>query len=138
MNANTEIEVRVRYCETDRMGYCHHSNYPVYFEMARTEWLRKYGLSYKQMEDEGVIMPVADLQIKYYTPAKYDDVLLLKTSIKAPPMAKITFITEVFLKDNMQKVCMGEVSLAFQSKDNGKILRAPNLFQHIIKGCSTL
>ena len=72
-----DIQLRVRYKETDQMGVVHHSNYPVYYEYARTELLREKGFTYKMMEDEGVMMPVREVGMKFLTPARYDDLLTL-------------------------------------------------------------
>ena len=65
--------VKVRYAETDQMGVVHHGNYAQYFEMGRIEWLRKLGVSYKKMEETGIMLPVINLNINYLKPAKYDD-----------------------------------------------------------------
>ncbi len=74
------LEVRVRYAETDAMGYLHHSNYLVYFEMGRTELLRQCGFSYRQMEEAGFFYVVAKLEVRYRLPARYDDVVALTTT----------------------------------------------------------
>ena len=76
-----EIQIRVRYAETDRMGLLHHANYLVYFEQARTELLRDRGRTYKDMEDEGFFLVVAKLEVKYKLPAHYDDVLTVRTTV---------------------------------------------------------
>lgn len=74
------IDVRVRYAETDAMGYLHHSNYLVYFEMGRTELLRLCGISYRQMEERGFFYVVARMEVRYRMPARYDDVVTLTTT----------------------------------------------------------
>ncbi|MDP4662751.1 MAG: acyl-CoA thioesterase, partial [Salibacteraceae bacterium] len=66
-----ENKLRVRYAETDRMGYCYYGNFAAYFEVARVEALRSLGISYKKLEDDGIILPVLDYQIKYFKPAFY-------------------------------------------------------------------
>ncbi len=76
-----EIEVRVRYAETDRMGLLHHANYLVYFEQARTELLRPLGASYKAIEDQGFFLVLTKVEVKYKSPAYYDDVLLIRTTV---------------------------------------------------------
>lgn len=76
------LELRVRYGETDQMSYVYYGNYAQYFEMGRVEWLRNLGVSYKSMEEGGIMLPVLDLSIKYLKPAKYDEKLLLKTTLK--------------------------------------------------------
>ena len=78
-----QFQVRVRYAETDQMGVVYHGNYAQYFEMGRVEWLRNLGISYKWMEDNGVMLPVVSLQMNYKKPARYDDLLTVKTIFKS-------------------------------------------------------
>jgi acyl-CoA thioester hydrolase len=75
-----EITIRVRYAETDRMGFLHHANYLVYFEQGRTELLRSHGLTYKDLEDKGYLLVLAKLEVRYRSPARYDDLLTLETT----------------------------------------------------------
>jgi acyl-CoA thioester hydrolase len=75
-----EITIRVRYAETDRMGFLHHANYLVYFEQGRTELLRAAGLTYKDLEDQGYLLVLAKLEVRYRSPARYDDLLILETT----------------------------------------------------------
>ena len=82
---STENKIRVRYAETDRMGYVYYGNYAQYFEVARVEMLRNLGISYKSLEDSGVILPVIDFTIKYIKPAFYDDFLTVKITLKQMP-----------------------------------------------------
>ena len=84
-----EIVVRVRYAETDRMGLLHHANYFVYFEMGRTELLRKRGLTYRDMEDAGSLLVIVDLGCKYKRPAYYDDLLTLRTTVERVTHVKV-------------------------------------------------
>jgi len=84
-----EIEIRVRYSETDSMGFLHHANHFVYFEMGRTELLRAQGGNYREIEEQGLFMVVVSLECKYRKPARYDDVLTLKTRIARITPAKI-------------------------------------------------
>src|ERR1700758_3014798 len=76
-----EIAIRVRYAETDRMGLLHHANYLVYFEQGRTELLRSQGMAYKDLEDSGVLLVLVRAEVRYRSPARYDDLLTLRTSI---------------------------------------------------------
>ena len=92
----SKTKVRVRYSETDMMGYCYYGNYAAFFEVARVEAIRGLGFSYKQMEDEGVALPVLDFSIKYYKPAFYDDELTIETTIKEVPKARIHFSYKTF------------------------------------------
>ncbi|UMB53884.1 acyl-CoA thioesterase [Lutibacter sp. A64] len=95
-----KIEFRVRYGETDQMSYAYHGNYAAYFEMGRTEWLRKLGISYKKMEEDGIMLPVINLNTNYLKPAKYDDVLTLKTTLAKIPTARIEFKFEITNQQN--------------------------------------
>src|SRR4051812_13968757 len=76
-----EIAIRVRYAETDRMGLLHHANYLVYFEQGRTELLRSRGLSYRDLEDQGYLLVLTKVEVRYKGPAKYDDLLTLRTTV---------------------------------------------------------
>lgn len=84
-----EIEVRVRYAETDRMGFLHHANFFIYFEMGRTELGRQYGFSYREMEDAGLFLVVVDLECKYKRPALYDDLLTIRTTVERVTHVKV-------------------------------------------------
>ena len=84
-----EITIRVRYAETDRMGLVHHANYLVYFEEGRTELLRAQGLSYRDIEDQGFFLVLTKLQVRYKSPAYYDDLLTLRTSVVRTTLVKI-------------------------------------------------
>ena len=90
-----EISFRIRYGETDQMGVVYHGNYAQYLEMARVEWLRDLGISYKKMEEEGVMLPVIDLSIKYVKPALYDDLITVKVFLKKKPAVRIEFDYEI-------------------------------------------
>ena len=80
-----EITVRVRYAETDRMGLLHHANYLIYFEQGRTELLRAQGLSYRDMEDQGFLLVLTRVQVRYRRAIRYDDVVTVRTTVGAPP-----------------------------------------------------
>src|SRR5258708_515514 len=89
MSSEHEIEIRVRYSETDAMGFLHHGNYFALFEMGRTELLRSRGGNYRRMEEEGLYMVVVSVECKYRKPARYDDLLILKTRVSRITPAKI-------------------------------------------------
>ena len=95
-----EFKVRVRYSETDQMGVVYHGNYAQYFEMGRVEWLRNLGISYKWMEGNGIMLPVVSLNIKYKKPARYDDLLTVKTIFKSQTSVKIEFDYEIYNEQN--------------------------------------
>jgi acyl-CoA thioester hydrolase len=91
-----EFNVRVRYSETDQMGVVYHGNYAQYFEMGRVEWLRNLGISYKWMEENRIMLPVVSLNINYKKPARYDDLLKIKTIFKSQTSVKIEFDYEIY------------------------------------------
>ncbi len=84
-----DIQIRVRYAETDRMGLLHHANYLVYFEQGRTELLREQGLTYRDMEDQGFYLVLTKIQVRYKSPAYYDDLLTLRTTVVRTTLVKI-------------------------------------------------
>lgn len=95
MNLEHQVEVRVRYSETDQMGVVYHGNYIPYFEIGRVEWLRNKGISYKALEESGVALPIVSMTINYKKPAKYDDLLNVKTVFKKQSSVKIEFDCEI-------------------------------------------
>lgn len=117
-----EIVFRVRYAETDQMGFVHHSNYPVYFEMGRTEMLRTTGLDYKTVEEQGFLLVIAKLTCRFIQPAKYDDELKLRTSIKRITYVRIEHKYELYRGDDL--ICEGETTLACVDRD-GSLTRLP-------------
>jgi acyl-CoA thioester hydrolase len=90
-----EIQIRVRYAETDRMGLLHHANYLVYFEQARTELLRALGATYKQMEDQGYLLVLTRVEVRYKKPAHYDDLLTVHTFVERTTAVRIDHRYEV-------------------------------------------
>lgn len=128
---NSEIKIRVRYAETDRMGYVYYGNYATYFEVARVESLREMGMTYKEMEDEGIILPVLEYYIKFIKPAFYDDLLTIKTTIKNMPGARITFDYETYNEKN-SLLNVANTTLVFINKNTLKPCAAPvYFFEHI-------
>ena len=109
---NTEVQIRVRYGETDRMGFVYYGNYATYFEVARVEALRELGISYRDMEDGGISLPVVDFKIKYIKPAYYDDHLLIRTQIREMPGVRIKFDYETYNQDGIL-LNVAETTLAF-------------------------
>ena len=105
--------VRVRYAETDRMDVVYYGNYAMYFEIGRVEAIRNLGVSYKDIEDMGIILPVVELNIKYLRPAKYDDLITIKSQIKTMPTDhKIIFDQEVY-NSSGKLLTIGQVKLYF-------------------------
>lgn len=121
----SETNIRVRYAETDQMGYCYYANYAVYFEVGRVEALRKLGVSYKEMEDSGILLPVLDLAIKYIKPAKYDDLLTIETTIPEMPAARIKFEYACRNQHN-ELLTTGTTTLVFIRKLDHRPVKAPN------------
>ncbi|HEY4789359.1 MAG TPA: thioesterase family protein [Bacteroidales bacterium] len=128
----TESKVRVRYGESDRMGYAYYGNYPLYYEVGRTEMLRALGLTYKEMEDDGIILPVINLQSNYLSAAFYDDLLTIKTSLIELPAARIRFEYEIF-NEKGEKLNFGETTLVFTDAKTRKPRRPPEYFMEKVK-----
>ncbi len=110
-----ETTIRVRYAETDRMGLLHHANYLVYFEQARTELLRSLGLTYKDMEDQGSLLVVTKVQVQFRRPARYDDLLTIRTTVVRTTMVRIDHRYEVFCEG--QLLAEGSSTLACVDRD---------------------
>lgn len=120
------IDIRVRYSETDAMGYLHHANYFVYFEMGRTELLRAQGGNYRRMEEEGLFMVVVSLECKFRAPARYDDLLTLHTRIARMTPAKLEHEYKV-MRDG---VLLTEARSTLACVDaKGNVQRIPEIFQ---------
>lgn len=120
-----ELKIRVRYGETDQMGYVYYGNYAQYFEMGRVEWLRNLNASYKSMENNGIMLPVLNLNVRYLKPAKYDDLLTLKTTLKKIPSVKIEFDFEVY-NEKKELLTTGYTSLVFIDMKKNKPTRCPD------------
>jgi len=119
-----DIEIRVRYAETDRMGYVHHSRYAVFLEMGRTELLRQAGVCYRDLEDAGVFFVVAKMSVSFKAPARYDDVLVLTTRVKRMTMARIDHEYRLVRKDTDELLTEAETTLACVDRE-GSIIAIP-------------
>ncbi len=117
-----EIQIRVRYAETDRMGLLHHANYLVYFEQGRTELLRQTGRSYKDVEDQGFYLVLAKVEVRYRQPARYDDVLTLRTIVTRATPVRIEHRYE--LLRGSQLLAEGNSTLACVDRE-GKLQAMP-------------
>ena len=118
-------QVRVRYAEADPMNVVYYGNYAQYFEVGRVESLRNLGLSYKGIEDMGIMLPVVELNIKYLRPAKYDDLLTIKSQIKELPTEhKIIFDKEIYNEEG-KLLTIGKVKLYFMDSKLGKRASMP-------------
>jgi len=119
-----EFNIRVRYKETDAMGVVHHSNYLVYYEEARTELLRCFGTTYKELEASGVMLPVSEVTMKYYRPARYDDVVTVRITLPELPAARLIFDHEVYNSQG-ELLNTGRVVLAYVNAATRRPCRAP-------------
>ncbi len=127
MNFSHKIKLRVRYGETDQMGYCYYGNYAQYFEVGRVETLRELGMSYKQLEEDGYMLPVSELNIQYKKPALYDDLLTIKTTITEIKGARIYFTYEI-TNESKQVIANATTTLVFVSKENMRPIQPPKTF----------
>src|ERR1041385_7037057 len=123
----SETTIRVRYGETDRMGYSYYGNYAEYYEVGRVEALRALGWNYKEIEDNGILLPVYTFSIKYLKPAFYDDLLIVKTMIKELPSTRIRFDYEMY-NSKGEKINEGETTLVFIDAKTKKPKIAPEEF----------
>jgi len=94
-----QIQVRVRYSETDQMSVVYHGNYVPYFELGRVEWLRNKGISYKSLEESGIALPIVSMTINYKKPARYDDLLTVVTKFKSQSSVKVEFDCEIWSEE---------------------------------------
>ncbi|MCI0685603.1 MAG: acyl-CoA thioesterase [Gemmataceae bacterium] len=122
-----EIAIRVRYAETDRMGLLHHANYLVYFEQGRTELLRSQGLAYKDLEDQGYLLVLTRAQVRYRKPARYDDLLTLRTIVERASSAKIEHRYELLCDG--QLLAEGETTLGCIDRDG-----RPQMLPEVLRG----
>jgi len=118
-----DVEIRVRYQETDAMGFLHHANYFTYFEIGRTELLRATGRDYRQVEEDGLFMVVVKIDCSYKLPARYDDVLILRTSVTRITAAKIEHTYQVFRGEDL--LTEGHSTLACVDRQ-GRVQRVPD------------
>ena len=119
-----QIEIRVRYSETDQMRVVYHGNYAQYFEVGRVEWLRNKGVSYKWMEENGIMLPVVSLTMNYKKPARYDELLTLKTSLKKQASVNIEFDYELY-NEKEELLTTGNSVLVFVDMKTGRPIAPP-------------
>lgn len=123
----TETKIRVYYQDTDKMGVVYYGNYARYYEIGRTEMIRDLGFTYKQMEENGILLPARSLQINYIKSAYYDDLLTIKTIINTIPQVKFPIKTEIY-NEKGELINSGETILAFFSAVTNKPIAAPKFF----------
>ena len=131
-NYSFSINLRVRYSETDQMGYCYYGNYAQYFEVGRVETLRSLGMSYKQLEEEGIMLPVSEFSVKYFAPALYDNELTIKTTITEIKGARIYFDYTI-TNSAGDLICKAQTTLVFVQKDTMKPIPAPKSFTALLQ-----
>lgn len=120
----SEHRIRVRYCETDRMGVAHHGSYIDWFEEARTEWMRAIGPSYRAMEDAGDLLQVVHAEVRYLAPVTYDDEIIVRVGLVERRNASVTIGYEVRRADDARPVAVGRTTLACVGRD-GRVRRLP-------------
>lgn len=116
---SSEVQIRVRYAETDKMGYVYYGNYATYLEVARVETFREVGFSYKELEESGVLMPVLEYKTRYIRPARYDDLLTIKVWVKNKPSARIVFEYEVYNEEGTL-LNVSETTLVFVNAETNR------------------
>lgn len=126
-----KVEVRVRYGETDQMGVVYHGSYVPYFEIGRVEWLRNKGVSYKDMEQNGIALPIVSMHLNYKKPAKYDDLLTIHTKLKSYSGVKIEFDCEI-RNENEELLTTAHFILVFVDVNSGKPTTPPQYILDII------
>ena len=128
-----DYTLRIRYAETDQMGVVYYGNYPQYLELGRVEWLRAIGLTYKEMEAEGIMMPVVSLQIQYKKPALYDELITIRTKLKDLPSTKIEFDYEI-LNEKGELLSTANTILVFVDAKTFRPVRCPEKVLDLIRG----
>jgi acyl-CoA thioester hydrolase len=127
-----ETTFRVRYAETDQMGYVYYGNYATFFEVGRVEMLRSMGITYKKLEADGVMLPVLEMSVKYLKPAQYDDELKLVTRLTEMPGVRIHFTYTLYNGAGIL-ICEASTSLVFINKANGRPCVCPQELTDAIK-----
>lgn len=128
---NWEHTVRVRYAECDRMGFVHHSVYALYFEEARTEILRDKGITYKEMEDAGIIMPVKAMHFEFIKAGRYDDLLTVKVQLDGDVNVRANFNYEIY-NQHSELICKGRTEMFFVNKETLRPLRLPEKYKNLM------
>lgn len=124
--------IRTRYAETDQMGVVYYGNYPQYLELGRVEWLRWLGVSYKEMEQEGIMLPVVSLQLNYKKPAFYDELITVRTKLKNITSSKIEFDYEL-INENKEVISTANTTLVFVDKKTWRPTRCPEKIIRLIE-----
>ena len=126
------ISVRVRYQETDQMGVVYHANYLTYFELGRVEWLRSKGLDYAALEKSGVLLPVVNVTVNYQSPARYDQLIKVVTTLEKIGGASVVFYTQI-IAENETVLVDGRVTLVATDAKNFKPIKLPDQLRSLIE-----
>ena len=127
-----QVEIRVRYSETDQMGVVYHGNYVPYFEIGRVEWLRNKGISYKSLEESGIALPIVSMTLNYKKSARYDDLLTVKTTFKKQSSVKIEFDCEIWNEKN-ELLTTAHFILVFLNLKTGRPIAPPQYVLDVLK-----
>lgn len=128
----TELEIDVRYYETDQMGIVHHSNYIRYFECGRIAMLKELGLPMEKIEEAGIMMPVVGVECRYKVPAKFGEVLKIVTTVDELPRAKMTIRSDIY-NPSGDLCCTGAVTIGFIDAQTRRAIRCPEAFLSIFR-----
>ncbi len=132
LSFSNKTKLRVRYGETDQMGYCYYGNYAQYFEVGRVEAMRSAGMSYREMEERGIMLPVSEFSVKYFAPARYDDELTITTFITSLKGARLLFDYEIH-NEKGDLVAKAHTTLVFVSVENMRPVKAPGDFIQLLE-----
>ena len=132
LNFSNTTKLRVRYGETDQMGYCYYGNYAQYFEVGRVEALREIGMSYRDMEESGIMLPVSSFEVKYYKPALYDDELKIITKLSKVEGCRLLFDYKIE-NENGNVIASAKTTLVFVLKTTMKPTSPPASFLNLLK-----
>ncbi len=127
-----ETKIRIRYGETDQMGYVYYGNYAEFYEVGRAEMLRSLGMTYKDMEDAGIMMPVLEMHCRYIKPARYDEEISIKIILQKMPGVRIVFKYEFYNQAN-EFIHEGETTLAFVDMERNRPCLAPASLISLLK-----
>ena len=128
----TRIEFRVRYAETDRMGVVYHTNYLVWCEIGRTEHIRHFGMSYREMEEQGVALAVAEASIRFQKPARYDDLIRVETTLPDVSSRTVTFDYAILNADSQDRLATARTTLVSLDADN-RIVAIPSAIRTLLR-----
>lgn len=129
----TQTQIRVHYALTDQMGFVYHGNYAQFYEIGRTESIRSLGYTYKDIEAWGIIMPVVDIHSRFLRPARYDDLITIKTSLRELPVNhKIIFHSEIY-NEASKLLNAGTVTLYFLQAEGMKKVKIPSLLKERVE-----